>query len=297
MARISRGGRVFIIISSAVSSFVLFFAVPIIVFDVLHVDNTLEAKNEFAQYFNGIDEVAVLWDKELYFENYTHVFGDEVVRNSITVLDNHIFWCTRNQSARGQYELAIHRSNTDGSNDEIVFSKANYDKGTSVIATGEFLFIKHYHSEQSVRETSIDRYNLLTNNYENVAQSEADLDVKDFLPEKEKPMYDIQTISNKSSKEHGLFVVTDLLSKTEYIIDDDFLHNTIYVESMLKFNYGPRRADISNGHIYLTYSIGAGSGWDESHLVFEYDHESNTIDYKLLAFVPESAWVNILCVN
>ena len=62
---------------------------------------------------------------------------------------------------------------------------------------------------------------------------------------------------------------------------------------MEMFNFGPERVDISNGHILLTYWIGAGDGWTYSHLVFEYDFESDTLEYKLLAFPYASTPIEI----
>ena len=80
-------------------------------------------------------------------------------------------------------------------------------------------------------------------------------------------------------------------------IDDNYLRNTIYIESMEKFNYGPERFDISKGHVLLTYGIGAGDGWNYSHLVFEYNFELNMLEYKLLAFPYDSVPIEIIYID
>ena len=81
------------------------------------------------------------------------------------------------------------------------------------------------------------------------------------------------------------------------IIDDAFLKNTVYIESMEMYNYSPKRYDISNGHILLTYSIGAGDGWNFPHLIFEYDFDTDTLVYKMLVFPYDSVPIEIIYIN
>ena len=66
---------------------------------------------------------------------------------------------------------------------------------------------------------------------------------------------------------------------------------------MEMFNYGPERIDISNGHILLTYGIGAGDGWNFPHLVFEYDFDAHILEYKLLAFPYDSVPIEIIYIG
>ena len=94
-----------------------------------------------------------------------------------------------------------------------------------------------------------------------------------------------------------LSTITDADLEACTIIDDEYLRNTIYIESMEKFNYSPKRVDISNGHILLTYGIGAGDGWNFPHLVFEYDFDSNKLEYKLLAFPFDSVPIEIIYIG
>jgi hypothetical protein len=121
--------------------------------------------------------------------------------------------------------------------------------------------------------------------------------LEDNRIKEEQSRYSIEVIENISLQEHGKFIVTDLEKGLSNIIDDEYLRNTIYIESMEKFNYSPKRVDISNGHILLTYGIGAGDGWNFPHLVFEYDFDSNKLEYKLLAFPFDSVPIEIIYIG
>ena len=68
---------------------------------------------------------------------------------------------------------------------------------------------------------------------------------------------------------------------------DDF-ENTVCIESMKKFGYGIRRVDISKNHILVSCEIGAGDGWNAPHLIFEYDFETEALEYKCLVFPYEA---------
>ena len=109
--------------------------------------------------------------------------------------------------------------------------------------------------------------------------------------------YDIEVVENLSLQKHGKFIITNLETNEQRIIDDSFLQNTIYIGSMEMYNYGPERYDISNGHILLTYSIGAGDAWNFPHLIFEYDFDTDTLEYKMLVFPYDSVPVKIMWIN
>ena len=117
------------------------------------------------------------------------------------------------------------------------------------------------------------------------------------MPKEEQSRYSIEVIKNISPQKHGKFIITDLETGLSNIIDDEYLKDTIYIESMEKFNYSPKRVDISNGHILLTYSIGAGDGWNYPQLVFEYDFASNSLEYKLLSFPYDKPGVEIIYIG
>ena len=66
---------------------------------------------------------------------------------------------------------------------------------------------------------------------------------------------------------------------------------------MEKFKYSPKRVDISRGHILLTYSIGAGDGRNNPHLIFEYSFEEETLEYKCLVFPYDNVPVDIVYIE
>ena len=142
----------------------------------------------------------------------------------------------------------------------------------------------------------VDKYTISTGIYENISSGK-DCSLSDYMPKEEQSRYSIEVIENISPQEHGKFIVTDLEKGLSNIIDDEYLRNTIYIDSMEKFNYSPKRVDISNGHILLTYGIGAGDGWNYPHLVFEYDFDSNKLEYKLLAFPFDSVPIEIIYIG
>ena len=90
---------------------------------------------------------------------------------------------------------------------------------------------------------------------------------------------------------------SDHILKQSAAVGDEYLKNTIYIESMNKYNYEPLRYDISKGHILLTYEIGAGDGWNHPHLVFEYNYETNTLEYKMLVFPYDSVPIEIVYIK
>ena len=81
----------------------------------------------------------------------------------------------------------------------------------------------------------------------------------------------------------------DFVAKLEIALKES--NETSY---WLKLMYETKRIDISNGHILLTYKINAGNGMNYSYLVFEYDFEKETLEYKQLAFLDVDVLVNII---
>ena len=178
-----------------------------------------------------------------------------------------------------------------GNNTQKVYSKElNTRKNVKVKTSGDSYYIKYVEDGVSV----LDKYTISTDLYENLFRGE-ECNLTDYVPE-EKLRYNVEMIKNLSPQEHGKFVITDTETGAKKTIDDDYLSDTIYIESMEMFNFGPQRADISNGRILLTYGIGAGDGWNYPHLVFEYDFESDTLEYKLLAFPYDSVPIEIVYI-
>ena len=251
-------------------------------------DTTQLAKDEFAKYFNGKDEVVLNLEDNLYFENHTVMRDNLDIRPSygtIVVYEKSIYYLSFEGESEGLFKYRINFANVYkcdiyGENTTKIFSKElNTFNDVDAKAYKDSIYIEHEKNDI----TFIDKYTVPTGTYENIASGK-NCSLSDYIPKEEPSRYDIEIIEKKSSKERGKFVITDSQTGAVKTIDDDYLKNTPYIKSMEMFNYSPNRFDISNGHVLLTYSMGAGSGWNYARLVFEYDFDSDSLEYKLLAF-------------
>ena len=264
-------------------------------------DTTQIAKDEFSKYYNGKDEVVLNIEDNLYFENYALdlnglVKGNEH-NNGLIINQRNFFFSTSKENSMFNFTLNIYESNLQGTDIKLVYSKDGFKTHPWAYAIDDVFYIEHYSNNALDLESKlIDSYTISTGIYENISSGK-DCSLSDYMQKEEQSRYSIEVIENISPQEHGKFIVTDLEKGLSNIIDDEYLKNSIYTESMEKFNYSPKRVDISNGHILLTYGIGAGDGWNYPHLVFEYDFDSNKLEYKLLAFPFDSVPVEIIYIG
>ena len=279
----------------------LFLTILTLLLTSCRQDTTQLAKDEFSKYYNGKDEVVLNIEDNLYFENYTLdlnglVEGNEH-NNGLIINQRNFFFSTSKENSMFNFTLNIYESNLQGTDIKLVYSKDGFKTHTWAYAIDDLFYIEHYSNNALDLESKlIDSYTISTGIYENVSSGK-DCSLSDYMPKEELSRYSIEVIENTSPQEHGKFIVTDLEKGLSNIVDDEYLRDTIYIESMEKFNYSPKRVDISNGHILLTYGIGAGDGWNYSHLVFEYDFGSNKLEYKLLAFPFDSVPVEIIYIG
>lgn len=264
-------------------------------------DNTQLAKDEFSKYFNGKNEVVLVLDDTIYFETYqidlNSLKENEEANNGLLIKNNKIYFSMCRQNSIFNYTLNIYESDFSGKKIDLIFSKDGYKTHPWAYAVDDSFYIEHY-SKSAFEETSkqIDVFILSKNQYENI-DSGKDCSLSNYLSKEETNKYEFTIIENPSIKEHGKFIITNTETNEERIIDDEYLKNTIYIESMEMFNYAPNRVDISNGHILLTYGIGAGDGWTYPHLVFEYDFENDALEYKLLVFPFDSVPIEIIYIE
>lgn len=249
-------------------------------------DTTQLAKDEFSKYYNGKDEVVLVIDDTIYMEknelNLNALVKDNEPNGGLIIRRNTLLFSTSEQNSMFDFILNIYETDFLGTEIKLVFSKNEFKTNPHVYATGDSFYIEHYLNPLDEKSKHIDKYTISTGNYENINKGK-DCNLSNYMV-KEISNYEYSVIENESPKKHGCFKIKDKITNAERIIDDQFLTNTIYIESLQKFNYSPKRVDISKGHILLTYGIGAGNGWNYSHLVFEYDFNSNALEYKLLAF-------------
>lgn len=271
---------------------------PFIYLELFREDTTQLAKDEFSKYFNGKEEVVLNIEDNLYFENRVlecESFEPKNSYGSIVFHKDLIYYMSINslkKKYRNEY-IYIYSCDYYGKNTNIVYSKEiNTNSDITVKTNKDSYYIKYKKDKLNY----IDKYTISTGVYENLASGK-DCELSDYFQSEEQSRYTIEMIENISPQEHGKFIITDLETGIAKTIDDDYLKETIYIDSMEMFNYGPERFDISNGHILLTYGIGAGDGWNYPHLVFEYDFDSNTLEYKLLAFPFDSVPIEIIYIG
>lgn len=259
-------------------------------------DTTQLAKDEFAKYHNGKNEVVLCIWTDLYFEDHllrSEDFHSQILYGSFAFYEGSVYYMSLDNTDGGSKNkrITVYSCDFHGNNTQKVYSKElNTRKNVKVKTSGDSYYIKYVEDGVSV----LDKYTISTDLYENLFRGE-ECNLTDYVPE-EKLRYNVEMIKNLSPQEHGKFVITDTETGAKKTIDDDYLSDTIYIESMEMFNFGPQRADISNGRILLTYGIGAGDGWNYPHLVFEYDFESDTLEYKLLAFPYDSVPIEIVYI-
>lgn len=279
----------------------LFLTILTLLLTSCRQDTTQLAKDEFSKYYNGKDEVVLNIEDNLYFENYALdlnglVKGNEH-NNGLIINQRNLFFSTSKENSMFNFTLNIYESNLQGTDIKLVYSKDGFKTHPWAYAIDDVFYIEHYSNNALDLESKlIDSYTISTGIYENISSGK-DCSLSDYAQKEEQSRYSIEVIENISPQEHGKFIVTDLEKGLSNIIDDEYLRNTIYIESMEKFNYSPKRVDISNGHILLTYEIGAGDGWNYPYLVFEYDFDSNKLEYKLLAFPFDGVPIEIIYIG
>ena len=279
----------------------LFLTILTLLLTSCRQDTTQLAKDEFSKYYNGKDEVVLNIEDNLYFENYALdlnglVKGNEH-NNGLIINQRNLFFSTSKENSMFNFTLNIYESNLQGTDIKLVYSKDGFKTHPWAYAIDDVFYIEHYSNNALDLESKlIDSYTISTGIYENISSGK-DCSLSDYAQKEEQSRYSIEVIENISPQEHGKFIVTDLEKGLSNIIDDEYLRNTIYIDSMEKFNYSPKRVDISNGHILLTYGIGAGDGWNYPYLVFEYDFDSNKLEYKLLSFPFDGVLIEIIYIG
>lgn len=253
-------------------------------------DTTNLAKDEFGKYYNGKNEVAISMDSTIYFEEYKidldELKPNEEFNEGLIMEKNKFYFTTSEENSPFNYTLRIYESNISGSEIRLIFTKGGYKTHPWVSETSDSFYIEHYSKTAFDQQSKqIDRYSLESGNYEVVANG-ANCKLKDYTSEEKTEKY--QIINDNSSGGNGRFIITNMETGQEKIVDDNYLSKTTYIESMEMFKYSTRRIDIVNGHILLTYSIGAGDGWNYPFLVFEYDFDTDTLQYKTLVFLHDS---------
>lgn len=255
-------------------------------------DTTSLAKSEFEQFGSKNDVVLIIDDRNLYFDEYTVkledlINGEEPIGCIIT---DKIYFATSKENGMFNFNLLFYKCNLDGTNIEEIYRKENLNTHPWAKSNGDTFYIEYYKKNAlDASGKTIDSFNINSGKYESVASGK-DCDVNDYI-QKQEPMYSCSIIEPETGDDY--FEIMDIKTGSAKIVDTEFINKTIYCEAMNEFSYYPCRADVSNGHILLTYRIGAGDGWTYSHLIFEFVFDEGSLEYKSLVFPYDAEGVKI----
>ena len=247
-------------------------------------DTTQLAKDEFAKYHVDNDVVVKITDY-LYFDTYTlkidEIIEGTAIQNTSVIIEDKVYI----SNVTNGKVFQVYQCDLYGKNIELVFEKKTDGTSPKVYENDGNEFLIEYRKDS---KEVIDSYNVLTGEYKNLHTGE-DRKLDDFKY-KEESIYEITFHKNPNYISHSdnyIEIYNKETGKTKVIRYDDF-ENTVCIESMKKFGYGIRRVDISKNHILVSCEIGAGDGWNAPHLIFEYDFETEALEYKCLVFPYEA---------
>ena len=221
--------------------------------------------------------------------NLNELIPGEEFNDGLLIKNNKIYFSTRPVNSRGtpksdrDYTFRIYESNLSGTEISLFYSR-EYETYHWAYAKDDSFYIEYRpHSNQFFweEERNIDKFTLSTGEHINIVR-EQDCSLYDYeTPEESK--YKIED-EDGNRKETGKFIITNTETGEIRIVDEGYMKRTAYITSLEKFGYGVDSYAISNGHILLIFYIYAGDGWSCSNVIFEYNFDTDELDYKALIF-------------
>lgn len=260
-------------------------------------NNIQDRKDEFSQYAEENEIALVYEDRILYFDSHSVELealtgkGEEA-NGGVFIEDEKIYFTTTVENGWFYYGLKVYECDLYGNDLKLLFQKDDYKTYCRTCIVGKSVYIS-YNLKNAFSKSSemIDMYDIETGEYKNIDSGE-ECSLSNYLPIKTSS-YEFNIVDHSSA---DYFEIQNMNNGEKKIVDNEFMKNTIYFDSLQKFGYNAMRADVVDGHIYLTYSIGVDGFVKVSypHLVFEYDFENDSLQYKMLAFLPDSYHVEVL---
>lgn len=249
-----------------------------------------EAREEFSKYHTD-NNVALVNDDFFYFDEYEFRLRD-IAREgeyclAYIILNDYIYFGISKETGFFDFTFSIWRCTIEGRHRTELYTKKT-STHPWCIKNGNTIYVEYYENSTVFNSSArrIDAYDIETGDYYNVA-SGADHKLDDYREKTPDPKYNCEIQDND-------FIIEDPVTSKSVRIDETFLSNTIYYESLQKYKLKPLEMNYSNGHILLSYSIG-DSFSTYSYLVFELDFETNDFVYKLLTFTFAGS-VNIIYI-
>ena len=267
-------------------------------------DNTLEVEQEFSKYESQNDAVILIAESIIYFNTHKLDLNEllknkeEKLNGGYIITKDKVYFTSAAPNVVELFNFTFYTYECDiyGKNLKKLLEVSNIPTLPSCVAN-DFCFYVEYYTEDALNEDSrrIDVYDLNTQEYK-ILERGKECSLSKYRP-KEKNSYSVELIDKPYLpivKDNSYFKIINKETKEERIINKEYIENTIYSESLLKYNYQTKRIDVSDDHIYITYQLKAGNGMNFCFVLFEYDFESRTITYKQLSFLDVDVLIDII---
>lgn len=257
-----------------------------------NLESIARCKEEFAQYYSGVDRVVGDHTSKLYFQN--HTLSKEQLPRYLKFYNGKMYGLRAKQGAtEDEMTITIYAYDLFGENEEIVHIENVFEgSGVNYIGTWPWHNCFYISRMNEDKKYVLDRYSLSSGLYETIAVREKSFAIQDVAPDIDKYQVKIETSPDATWWEkafyvsHRRFVITDRQTGEERIIDDQYLANTVYKASMDKFGGYEAYCGVFNGeHILLQYDI-VRDFYGE--LVFEYNFETDELEFLAILFPPEN---------
>ncbi|MBE6553945.1 MAG: hypothetical protein E7666_06335 [Ruminococcaceae bacterium] len=233
-----------------------------------------DVKNEFAQYSPTNDVVCIVDEQCVFFGDH-EVDLEDIMKgdyNSVhaSVLNDKIYYAV-NQRQKGTWYFMIYQCDLYGEQNELLFKRELSDVHVKVTRHEAILFIRYKENG----EQKIDKYDILTSTYEESVEDEF-------------AKYSPETKYLVKGKDNA-FLLTDPKTNKTCVIDEAYLRETPYYESMRKFDYRSSYHYSTNGNLFLIYRMEATEYFFDipkgyTFVIFEYDFDQEELIFKTVVF-------------
>ncbi|MBQ9781858.1 MAG: hypothetical protein IJW26_01585 [Clostridia bacterium] len=271
------------------------------------------AEIEFSQYSDGACDVAVVVGSKVYIGNSEIDLQDIAEKNlngrSITVgkcvvMKESVVFSVSKQNVENDYAVAFLRCDFSGKQVEKIYEQSNMATYPHVVVIDSIFYIEHFSKLFDKKNTRIiDSYDLEKNKYSTNIENGQELSFYQNLNSQiveDNLKYDCKKQTNENDKSKTpryFFQIVDKLTNNEKYVNDAFWEKTCFWESLNKFDFYAERIDESCGRVFLTYSLHLAKGFYisaiHSYLIFEFDFNKETVQYKGLFFMENDDFAEI----
>lgn len=264
-------------------------------------DTTNQALEEFSKYQETNDTALVTNESIITFSTHTldltDLIGEGYILNGGYIIKkDKIYFSATLEEYMFSFNLYIYECDIYGKNLTKIFNRSELKTNPKVTANNMVFYYEHYTDNASIEDSRvIDAYDILGQEHKRVASGKS-CTISDYR-EKNTSDY-VGKLMDKPYiplfKDESYYEITNKKTNETKIINQEFIENTKYNESLLKFDYSTKRIDISYGHILITLSIKAGNGVNHPYLIFEYDFQKDTLEFKQISFLDVDVLIDII---